>query len=277
MATGHDIVSAAPKYIGQTYERMDCQKFVETVLSDCGIRKDLPGSNAWFRFVTWTGSPEECKKKFGSIPPGAFLFILEQNGKEPEKYKGDGIGNASHIGIYTGLTGQEMIEMGSASSKWNFGDGAIHSSSTHGHVCTSKFAGKSINGGWNRIGLWNAISYGEHIDSIIDGKDPGGETMTATVFAENGTSVKMRKEPSTACGTYWDIPIGTIVTVLEDGDTWSQIQCGGLTGYMMTKYLIPGEVIPGDNPSEDSEFVSVPRADLERVYDLFGDWLGRRG
>lgn len=54
---------------------MDCQKFVEKCLADVGIKKDLAGSNAWFRYMTWTGTPEECKKKFGKVPAGAFLFI----------------------------------------------------------------------------------------------------------------------------------------------------------------------------------------------------------
>ena len=54
---------------------MDCQKFVENCLAEVGIKKDLAGSNTWYRYITWTGTPEECKQKFGRIPPGAFLFI----------------------------------------------------------------------------------------------------------------------------------------------------------------------------------------------------------
>ena len=86
-------------YLGSSYTTMDCQEFVEKTLRKTGIYKNLPGSNAWYREMTWTGSPEECKRRFGSIPKGSFLFILEQDGKEPAKYRGDGIGNASHIGI----------------------------------------------------------------------------------------------------------------------------------------------------------------------------------
>lgn len=67
--------TAGARFLGRSYSEMDCQKFVEKCLAEVGIKKDLPGSNAWFRYVTWTGTPEECKKKFGKIPAGCFLFI----------------------------------------------------------------------------------------------------------------------------------------------------------------------------------------------------------
>ena len=63
------------KYIGTPYTTMDCQGFVEKMLEDAGIKKNLKGSNAWYREMTWVGTPEECKKIFGAIPVGAFLFI----------------------------------------------------------------------------------------------------------------------------------------------------------------------------------------------------------
>ena len=138
------------KYIGRTYSQMDCQAFVEQCLADAGLSVDLPGSNAWYRTMTWVGTPEECRAMFGSIPVGAFLFILEQNGREPEKYKADGIGNASHIGLYIGRE-----------------SGAIHSSYSRNGVCYSYFAGSTINGGWNRVGLWNELDYGETVNAIL--------------------------------------------------------------------------------------------------------------
>lgn len=147
MINGDQLGSVGYVYIGTPYKQMDCQKFVERCLADCGLRMDLAGSNAWYREVMahgWTGTPEECVQKYGKVPAGAFLFILLQDGREPAKYKGDGIGNASHIGICTGTTGQ----------------GAIHSSSSRGMVCESKFQGKTIpNGGWNRVGLYDKVEY----------------------------------------------------------------------------------------------------------------------
>lgn len=138
------------KYLGRTYSQMDCQAFVEQCLADAGLNVNLTGSNAWYRAMTWVGTPEECRAKFGSIPVGAFLYILEQNGKEPDKYKADGLGNASHIGIYIGRE-----------------SGAIHSSYSRGGVYYSYFAGSTINGGWNRVGLWTELDYGEAVNEML--------------------------------------------------------------------------------------------------------------
>lgn len=148
MVNGSDLGNVGFKYIGTPYSTMDCQAFVEKCLADCGLRWDLAGSNAWYREVIkngWVGSPEACVREYGKVPEGAFLFILLHNGKEPEKYKPDGLGNASHIGLCTGSRGK----------------GAIHSSSSKGCVAESEFHGKTIpNGGWNMVGLWNKVDYG---------------------------------------------------------------------------------------------------------------------
>lgn len=146
MVNGEKLGDVGFQYLGVPYSKMDCQAFVEQCLRDCGLNKNLAGSNAWFREVYKNGlimTPEACVKTYGAVPKGAFLFILKDSG-EPAKYQADGLGNASHIGICTGKRGE----------------GAIHSSSSRGCVCESKFQGKTIkNGGWNRVGLWDMVDY----------------------------------------------------------------------------------------------------------------------
>ena len=135
MINGKALAEAGFSYLGVSYSKMDCQAFVEQCLRDCGLEKNLAGSNAWFREVRNHGTimtPEECVRQLGTVPPGAFLFILEQDGGEPAKYRPDGLGNASHIGIVTGRS-----------------EGAIHSSASRGCVAESKFRNKTISGGWN--------------------------------------------------------------------------------------------------------------------------------
>ena len=166
---GAKLVQAAVKYLGRAYSEMDCQAFPERALKECGLDINLAGSNTWIREVMKNGAvmtPEECVRQLGKVPQGAFLFIVEQDGKEPEKYRGDGIGNASHMGFCTDETADEMMayclaRISSAAERKKFiekvshGNGAIHSSSSRGCVCTSKFAGRTIQGGgWNRVGLW---------------------------------------------------------------------------------------------------------------------------
>lgn len=272
---------AGDKYLGKSYKEMDCQAFVERCMADCGLRMDLGGSNSWYREVMkngWTGTPEDCVREIGSIPKGALLFILEDVGpKTPEKFRHDGIGDVTHIGIKTGR-----------------GDGAIHSSSSKGCVATSVFKDKTIrNGGWNRVGLYNRFTYGKTVDWILDhigiGKDPsqnGSEEaipVEAVVWSENGGDVKLRQstDPKSMAYALWDeIPAGTTVEVIESGDKWSRIQTAGKTGWMMSKFLRADLIPAGDNnqdPSPPGDVILVDRARLESLYDELGDILGLRG
>lgn len=111
--TGQDIAEHAVtgNYIGTPYSKLDCQAFVEQVLKDLGVRKsdgtpyNWKGSNSMFRnHIIWRGTIEECRKKFGGIPKGAFVFLVEHDGGEVEKGYHDDLGNASHVGLYIGTT-----------------------------------------------------------------------------------------------------------------------------------------------------------------------------
>ena len=137
---------AGDQFLGRSYEEMDCQALVERMMAAVGYKRDLGGSNSWYRECIkngWTGTPEECVKEFGSVPKGALLFIREDvSASTPGKFRSDGIGDITHMGVKTGR-----------------GDGAIHSSHSRGCVCTSKFRDRTIpNGGWNRVGLLNVFS-----------------------------------------------------------------------------------------------------------------------
>ena len=102
MINAEQFAKAGDKYIGKSYDDMDCQKFYEQCAKDTGLALDLAGSNAWYRkFIQtgWTGSPEECIRTFGRIPKGATLFIHAYDGGEEKRGYYDGLGNASHIGI----------------------------------------------------------------------------------------------------------------------------------------------------------------------------------
>ena len=97
-------------YLGTPYSKLDCQGFVEEVLKDCGVRKtdgtpyNWKGSNSMFRnFIQWRGTIAECRKKFGCIPEGAFMFLVTHDGGEVEKGYHDSLGNAKHVGLYTGM------------------------------------------------------------------------------------------------------------------------------------------------------------------------------
>lgn len=218
------------------YTDMDCQAFVENVLSRLGTKKNWSGSNAIWRDLAWRGTPEEAKKLFGSVPVGALLFIwTEDTSGCKAKYQRDGQGNAEHVGVYTAL-----------------GKGAAHSSSSRRGVCQSKFVGRMIpNGGWNRVGLLKIIDYGDRINRILmeaaTASDPalevGAMDNTAVVKSDNGAGVRLRSAKSVKSNTViMNVPEGSQVIVVEDDGTWSLVQYpeGGRveTGYVMSKYLV---------------------------------------
>lgn len=111
MITGKQFAEQAQsaKYDNIKYSQADCQGFVEKVLYDTGCRKsdgqayNWKGSNSmWRNALSWKGTPEECKKRFGEIPLGAWVFIVKYDGGEVEKGYHDSEGNAVHVGIYVG-------------------------------------------------------------------------------------------------------------------------------------------------------------------------------
>ena len=243
------------KYIGRKYEDMDCQKFYEQCAEDAGLRMDLKGSNAWYReFLKngWVGSPEECKKKFGSVPKGATLFIHAYDHGEEKRGYYDGLGNASHIGIKTGRSGADMTRA-TGNTNMDYGDGAIHSSSTRKHVATSKFSDKTISGGWNTVGLHPGLfSYGDKIDALLgnitggwSGNDDGndsqqedGKMYTAILKGGNiGKPINIREKPDGALKD--TLPQGSEVTVTAEKGDWCKIQYanGKKTGYVKGEFV----------------------------------------
>ena len=109
MVTGVEFAENAllPKWDKYNYEQLDCQGFVEAVLKDIGVRKpngtvyNWTGSNSMYRnYYSWHGTIEECIKKYGFIPVGAFVYMHKTTGTPPA-YK-DSLGNFSHVGIYCG-------------------------------------------------------------------------------------------------------------------------------------------------------------------------------
>lgn len=110
MKTGLDFAECAllPKWDKFSYDRLDCQGFVEAVLKEIGVRKpdgkvyDWRGSNSMYRnYFSWRGTIDECKQKFGKIPDGAFVYVWKPDGEEEVGYH-DGLGNCTHVGIFCG-------------------------------------------------------------------------------------------------------------------------------------------------------------------------------
>lgn len=87
-------------YLGIPYKDMDCQAFVERVLSDAGeTGHNWRGSNHMWRDAL---SEKHTEINKAEVPAGAWLFTLRYDGGEKERGYTDGEGNAKHVGIYLG-------------------------------------------------------------------------------------------------------------------------------------------------------------------------------
>lgn len=247
---------------GHALTGMDCQGLCEYLLTYCGVpyhECNLAGSNAHYRACAWTGTPEECKVKYGCVPAGAWLFILADDGGEPAKYRNDGIGNAKHMGAYLG------------------GGVAIHASASKGQVAKSNFSERTIpNGGWNRVGLPKWIDY-----NVTE----GGISMTekaiydAKVVTANGGHLNFRKAPRTGGTDIGDIPCGALLQVFEEVDSsWARVYWDGQFGYVQRQFLQPIDDTTVSSAEDDEQIaiaITMPRSMAENLFTQLNEALAR--
>ena len=139
-ATGLEFAIAAVEIAakGYTYKEMDCQAFVEAALRQVGYKNNWRGSNhMWREALSWKGTVEECVEAFGEVPVGAWLFTIKTDGGEKLRGYNDKEGNASHVGVYTGM-----------------GKGSVHS--TTGGTQEAAFPDPKR---WTHVGLCKLLDY----------------------------------------------------------------------------------------------------------------------
>lgn len=98
---------------GYTYEQYDCVQFTNLVRTTCGLPSLYPGTNTLWRNGTlvWQGTIATALNIFGSFPQGSYLFRIRPETDPhyndppeiPPQYYMDGVGNVTHVGIYTNL------------------------------------------------------------------------------------------------------------------------------------------------------------------------------
>lgn len=238
---------------GKSLAGMDCQGLVEYLLNQSGIswsECNLSGSNAHWRKCVWRGTPEECKSKYGCVPPGAWLFIVsEVSSSTPAKYCEDGLGDAEHMGVY-------------------LGNGvAIHASASRKSVARSTFNEKTIrNGGWNAVGFPPWIDFGISNEN----QEQGGLVIMAALYdakvVTSGGHLNFRSAPRIGGTDIGDIPNGSLLQVLDETNSeWSKVFWSGREGYVQSKYL--ARIYGSDEVDESEENVTVvlPRSTAERL------------
>ena len=212
-------VAAIP--MGITYQQEMCDAFVRNSFKRAGGDMGrYAGSNDMFRNALSVMYPLDMAKNI--LVPGALLFIVEPG--HNAKYNDD-LGNASHVGIYTGAPEAEVM----------------HSSASRGGVYPS-----TLKNAWTHAGLPKAATFGT--SKPVETDDGRGGNLEKTLYriilpeANKGQTVNMRKNPEPDSVIYEKVPDGTQLLAGEEftrgGQRWRQVRYNSMTGYIMAQYLV---------------------------------------
>ena len=95
-----------------------------------------------------------------------------------------------------------------------------------------------------------------HADYLtVTGAITGGqleENTAATVVSGNGKPVRLRSGPSVNYPIIASYAVGTKLTILSTGGTWSKVRVGSRTGYMMNEFIKPSTVGSTGNSGSNS-------------------------
>jgi hypothetical protein len=227
---------------GASLQGMDCQGLVKYCAKRNGLTLAYKGSNDMFRNACSAVYSLADARKAGVVKPGAVCFILDRDGAEPDQYKRDGLGNASHVGVVT-----------LAREAWS-----VDASASAGRVrARDERNAKSC---WTHIGLLKSVNYnepGEDEDTTLsDGADSRGDGERARdsepleVAPVGGRArvnadptLTFRKEPRVVPGVdnrvppCPRIPMFADVETLERRGDWTRVKYKGYIGWVMSMYL----------------------------------------
>lgn len=245
------VVAQAMGLLGRTppisYAEMDCQKFVRACVTQAGGDMRFAGSNDMYRNAcAWVGTLAEARAA-GKLVPGALLFIVAQDGGEPARYRADGLGNASHVGLYLGAEGAEVA----------------HSSASRGQVAAS-----TLQNGWTHVGLAEAIDYGDGV--------PQEAARGAVVIVPPGEGLRMRAAPR-GDGQYMQrVPSGTAVMVTARQNGYARAAYQGHVGWLSEAFLrYDGQ----EAAPEIAGSVEGPRDAMDKLLAVYADlaeWIEAR-
>ncbi len=186
--------------------------------------------------------------------PGYAAFKRRDDGGEPEKYRGDGIGNLYHIGLVA-----------------RDGRNVLNAKSTNYGFCSDPLSE------WDYVAPLNAVSYtapGE------DKEDESMATLYKALVATKEDDLRVRDAPKTG-RIIGHAPRSKTVDVLSEGD-WPRIRYGELVGYASAAYLkriddaMPVQpVVEPDAPDMDvgsRTFTTLICEDSGSIVTLLGKW-----
>ena len=159
------------------------------------------GSNTmWRKYTTAKGAIRSIE-----LVPGMAVFKMRRDGKEPDAYKADGLGNYYHVGLY-------------------IGDGkVIEAQSTKTGVVTSCISS------WGYAARLKYTAY--------DLSDDSGDYPTTGTVTTAGGHLNLRSEPDKSSAVLAKIPNGTALTVTGKNGSWYAVSYNGKSGYVAAEYL----------------------------------------
>ena len=79
--------------------------------------------------------------------------------------------------------------------------------------------------------------YREYLSAFSTSGGSGSSGEIRYIKSNNGQPVNFRRRATSSSKLLDQLNVGTKVTLISSGDTWSRIRCGGKDGWVMTKYL----------------------------------------
>lgn len=155
----------------------------------------------------------------GKLIPGMVVFKAREPGEDryslPAAYRtGQDERDYYHVGVVTSVSPLRI---------------------TH---CTNVPGGIKVD---TSLGAWRYAAKLKQVDYEQE-EQPMDVLYEATVYADNGLPVRMRNHPSTNGKVIEQIPVGTVVGVLEEiSADWARISDSGVEGCMMRKFLRPAD------------------------------------
>ena len=233
----------------------DCIGLIIGALNRCGIKwPGIHGSNwaarnamAWLLPVSDASDLTVGDIVYKARRPGETGYSL------PDRYAADpDRSDYYHVGVVRSVSPMRIV----------------HCTSPGGVVMDAKVGKWAYHGALSLIG--EAVDTGEVVTSV----------ETATVTAESGSTVNLRKTPA---GDLVDrVPVGSVVQVMQytskPGAKWAQVAYSGKAGWMDVAFLrMETGTTSTESADDDGEMVTlrVPRAAAEQLMSVLSDAMGR--
>ena len=223
------------KYVAKAAEKgkVDCSGAFTYWYKQAGSYMYHGSNTMWRKYAPTKGRIGEAK-----LIPGMAVYKHRNDGKEPAKFKSDGLGNFYHVGLYIG--NGKVVE---AKGKKH---GVVYSDIDE----------------WSH---WSTLKYTEY------DMDEDGVITPAVVFPVIGIvstdtgRLNVRLEPNTSSKVIARLEKGERVVLEDKNDDWYTITVDGQRGYISSKYITITEDRP--LPTRTITFTLEDEAMLSVILD----------